>query len=126
MSSWAKVILYVLLTLFLGFILRELGFKGSKLLLLLGTVSVIGASVIGVGELVSLMPDISEEADEYVVTILKIVGVGYVFGICSELCTELGEAGVGRALSLAGRVEILLLVMPYFVKTISLGMELIG
>ena len=125
MSSWAKVILYVLLTLFLGFILRELGFKGSKLLLLLGTVSVIGASVIGVGELVSLMPDISEEADEYVVTILKIVGVGYVFGICSDVCGELGEMGLSTAVCLFGRVEIITLVLPYVKRIVEKGAELL-
>ena len=46
MSDWVKVIAYVLITLFLGTLLKELGFKGSKLVLLLGVVSVIGATVI--------------------------------------------------------------------------------
>ena len=46
MSDWVKVIAYVLITLFLGALLKELGFKGSKLVLLLGVVSVLGAAVI--------------------------------------------------------------------------------
>ena len=46
MSEWLKVVAYAVITLFLGTLLKELGFKGTRLIFLLGTVSVIGAAVI--------------------------------------------------------------------------------
>ena len=49
MSGWMQVAAYALITVFLGVLLRELGFRGSKLILLLGTVSVIGAAALSAG-----------------------------------------------------------------------------
>ena len=36
----------------------------------------------------------------------------------------LGEGGLATVLTIAGRVEIFLLILPYFVKTVELGLEL--
>lgn len=117
MSTWAKVISYALITLFLGVVLKELGFKGSRLVVLLGTVSLIGLGVIYVGEVVSLFPMLDVDGERYAAAMLKMVGVGYAFGICSDVCRELGETSLASVVSLIGRIEILMLSMP-FVKTI--------
>lgn len=55
---------------------------------------------------------------------LKVVGCGYVFGFCAEVCEELGERGIASAVSVAGRVEILSLVFPYFLEICKLGKNL--
>ena len=125
MSVWMKVVAYVLITLFLGALLRELGFKGTRLLILLGTVTLVGASVIGIGELVSDLPGLDGDNGEYASAMLKMVGVGYVFGICSDICSELGESGLGNAVCLFGRVEILALSMPFIKRRVEKGVELI-
>jgi hypothetical protein len=125
MSAWGKVIAFALLTLFLGVLLRELGFKGSRLVVLLGTVSVLGLCVIYVGEAVSLFPGLDGDGREYSVAMLKMVGVGYAFGICSDVCRELGETGLASAVSLFGRVEILMLSMPFIKRVLEKGLELI-
>ena len=88
MSDWLKIIAYVLITLFLGTLLKELGFKGSKLVLLLGVVSVIGATVTYIGKMFSFLPGLDEDTKKYSVAMLKILGVGYAFGICSDVCTD--------------------------------------
>ena len=124
MSEWGRVIAYALITAVLGVVLRELGFRGTRLVMLIGTVSLIGASVTYIGDALSLLPSV-QDGGEYAVAMLKIVGVGYAFGICSDVCRELGESGVANAVGLVGRVETFLAVLPYFEKMIELGAELL-
>ena len=125
MSDWVKVIAYVLITLFLGALLKELGFKGSKLVLLLGVVSVLGAVVIYIGKMLSFLPNLSDDTKEYAVAMLKILGVGYAFGICSVICTELGESSLASAVCLFGRIEIVMLSIPFIKTIVEKGIELI-
>ena len=125
MSDWVKVIAYVLITLFLGALLKELGFKGSKLVLLLGVVSVLGAVVIYIGKMLSFLPNLSDDTKEYAVAMLKILGVGYAFGICSDICTELGEPSLASAVCLFGRIEIVMLSIPFIKTIVEKGIELI-
>lgn len=125
MNAFWKVIAYTLITLFLGFILKELGFKGSKLVFLLGTVSLVGLSVIALGEAVSALPKVGEESAEYAKAILKIIGVGYAFGICSDICAELGETSLGGAVTLFGRIEIVLISLPYIRRIVEKGIEIL-
>jgi stage III sporulation protein AD len=125
MSDWLKVIAYVLITLFLGALLKELGFKGSKLVLLLGVVSVLGAAVIYIGEMLSFLPKLNESVKEYAVAMLKILGVGYAFGICSDICAELGETTLAGAVCLFGRIEIVMLSVPFIKTIVEKGIELI-
>ena len=125
MSDWVKVIAYVLITLFLGALLKELGFKGSKLVLLLGVVSVLGAVVIYIGKMLSFLPILDDKAKEYAVAMLKILGIGYAFGICSDICAELGESSLAGAVCLFGRIEIVMLSVPFIKMIIEKGIEMI-
>ena len=125
MSTWLKVLAYAFITLFLGVVLKELGFKGTRLVVLLGTVSLIGASVLYIGELIGALPGVSDSGKEYAVAILKIVGVGYAFGICSDICRELGEATLSNAVCLFGRIEILMISLPFIKRVVEKGTELL-
>jgi stage III sporulation protein AD len=120
-----KIIAYVFITLFLGVVLKELGFKGARLLTLLAVVSVLGGVAVYVGDLVGMLGDFGEVGEEYTLAILKIVGVGYVFGICSDICTELGEGVLGNAVCMFGRVEIMIISVPFLKTILEKGIELI-
>jgi stage III sporulation protein AD len=65
------------------------------------------------------------DLSEPVSVILKIIGLGYLFGISADICRELGEGGIAKALEVAGRVEIILLSVPDLIKTLNLGVGLI-
>ena len=121
MSEWVRVLAYVFLTLFLGTLLKELGFKGSRLIFILGAVSLVGAAVICFGKIISLLPGVGEEGRRYVVAMLKIIGVGYAFGICSEL----GETSLSNAVCLFGRIEIITLSVPFIKMIVEKGIEMI-
>ena len=125
MSYGVKVVAYVLITLFLGIILKELGFKGSRLVLLMGMISVIGATAIYVGELVGSFSELGDRGGEYTVAILKIVGIGYVFGICADVCAELGEGALCNAVTLFGRVEIMMICLPFVKMIVEKGIALL-
>lgn len=125
MSGIFKIVAYVIITLFLGVVLKELGFKGARLIFVLGIISVIGVVVTYVGSLVDLLDGVGDVDTEYTVAILKIIGVGYVFGICSDICTELGEGVLSSSVSLIGRVEIMMLCTPFIKMIIEKGVVLI-
>ena len=125
MSEWMRIIGYALITVFLGVILKEFGFKGSKLVLIIATVSIIGASALSAGSIFSLIKGLSGDNSEYAVAMLKIIGVGYVFGVCADICSELGEGGLSNAVCLFGRVEIVTISLPFIKRIIEKGVEIL-
>lgn len=125
MTEWGRIIGYALVTLFLGVVLRELGFKGTRLVVLLGTVSLLCVFAVYIARAIEAIPYLGENADEYAVAMLKMVGVGYAFGICSDVCRELGEGVLSDVVCLIGRVEILTLSLPYIKRIVERGVELI-
>ena len=125
MSEWMKIIAYAFITLFLGVVLKELGFKGTRLVMILGTLSLLCVSITYIGEAMSIFPVAYADGEEYAVAMLKMVGVGYAFGICSDICRELGEGSLSGVVVLLGRVEILALSVPFIKRIIERSVELI-
>ena len=116
--------------LLLGFcslLLSEAGFKGKRVFAALGGVILICALSGEIGQAVSQILGFAEGAGigEGARCASKIVGAGYLFGIGADVLAELGESGVSRALIAAGKIEILLIVMPYFVDILELGLSLL-
>ena len=111
-----------------AFLLGELGFKGRRIFSVLVAVTVLSVAADGLFSVVSMLGDFGEVAGigETVELALKIIFVGYLFGVTSELCSELGEGTLAGALTMAGRVETFLLVLPKFRELLRIGMELIG
>ena len=58
--------------------------------------------------------------------VLKVVGVGYLCGIVADSCQELGEGRIASAVTFVGRIEIIVIVVPFFEEIIRLGAELLG
>ena len=126
MSDLLRVVAYAMITLFLGFLLREFGFRGYKLIAIVGTVGIIGATAVSIGEILSSLSAFSGRIDEkYVKMILKILGVGYISGICSDICIELGELGLSSAVLLVGKCEIVAIAAPCAIYIIEQGVSLL-
>ena len=86
MSLLVKCVGYALLVLFLGIVLRELGFQGARLVSLVCSVGIIGAAVGGIGELGDLLGDVwNGISSDSVIAVVKIIGVGYVSGVCADV-----------------------------------------
>ncbi len=110
-----------------AFILRELGVRS------VGIFGVVcGAVILSMGldaarDMGIAFSELAELCDiaEIAADILKIIGVGYIFGICSDICSEVGEAGTGSALALIGRLEVVGIALPYFKKIIDTAISLL-
>lgn len=125
MNDWLRVIGCALISALLGVLLKELGFAGSRMILLLGTVGAIGFAAVCVGEVMEGIVGLSPENAEYVRVILKMVGISYVAGVCSDICTDLGQTSLSGAISSVGRVEIMILSLPYVKRIIEEGVKLL-
>lgn len=122
-----RVCALALLAAIFGAMLQEFGFRSKRLfitfclLLLLSAASEpLNKIFEGISSL-SALAGVSEAAK----CALKAVGLGYVFGITSDICRELGETGIASAVTVVGRLEIFLVVFPYFEETVKLGVELL-
>lgn len=111
-----------------AFMLRSFGWRGvpifiataSTLLLieLQGRFEYIFDSLRVIGEMSGVSESLSSA--------LKVLSCGYLFGICGDICRELGESGVAKTVDIVGRVEIIAIVVPYFEQIINVGIDLIG
>ncbi|MBO5907930.1 MAG: stage III sporulation AC/AD family protein [Clostridia bacterium] len=122
-----RVVLSALVMVLVGAILSEVGFSSrrlySALCLTLLLLSVLGA----VGDMLGEVLGFADGAGvgEVARCAVKIVGVGYVTGFVCDVCEELGERGISSAVMTVGRVEMLLIVFPYFKEILNVGMGLL-
>ena len=109
----------------LAFLLREMGFKGAKLVSSAVIIAAVGFAVLYIEKLSSGL-EISvfgKSFGDAVLLLMKIFGTGYLFGVSADFCRELGESGIASALLVVGRVVILLEIMPTLTEIIGLGIE---
>lgn len=126
MSDLVKTLGIVFLLLFLALILRELGFKGARFITLIGTIGILAVSVSSMDGIFKLMGDISAGGyGEYVAAVMKIIGIGYVSGICSDVCIEFGELTLSNSVLLLGKVEMLAISAPCAISILERGVNLI-
>ena len=111
----------------LGYLLSELGWRGRRIFGALGCVTLLLLLSDGLGSIVSEMKGICDVGgvSDTARTALKVVFSGYVFGFCSDTATELGEGGISNAVNIAGRVEILLIVLPYLSDVFNSVLEVL-
>ena len=123
----SKAIGVALVSAILSALLDGLGFKSRRLFSTLSAIVVMVGLVGSVSELLGSVMKIADgtgigdAADKAV----RAVGLGYVFGFTSDICNSLGESTLASLVTAVGRVEIFLLALPYFVKTVELGVELL-
>ena len=108
-------------------LLDSMGFKSKGLFASLCGLMILSALGEPLTEIFGSLISVAERTgiSEAASCALKAVGLGYVFGITSDICTSLGEVGIARAVTAVGRVQIFAVSYPYFEKMLSLGMELL-
>ena len=111
----------------LAFLLRESGWRASRLFSAFGVVLLLIHTVSRAGELFGgalgafggLFNNAGTEP------ILFILGTGIIFGTVSDICRGVGEEGIAEALEWAGRVEILLISMPTLTEILKMASEIL-
>lgn len=122
-----KVAALAILLSIICFVLSELGFRSKRVFALLSLVALMLLCCGAVGEIVPRLSELTALAGitETAETALKVVFSGYVFGIASDVAAELGEGGIANAVTLGGRLEITLIILPYLMDVVSAAVELL-
>lgn len=123
-----KLIGTALLLTVTAFLLRQLGWKGAPVFAVICTVLLLVETADSLARIFNSVTLVGEAGDvsEPLRAALKTLGAGYLFGISADVCRELGESGIAKAVEVVGRVEIIAIVVPYFERIIKVGIELIG
>lgn len=111
-----------------AFLLREMGWRGAVAFSVFGAVALLSFLSDGLTEILGSVSELGDIGgiSEITKEILKVVLASYIFGISADICSELGEKALSAALVSVGRVEILLISMPYFVGIVKSAVGLVG
>ncbi len=111
-----------------AFILRSFGWKGTPVFAVIASVVLIGEASHILGNIFDSVDFLYNESGirEGISAALKVLGLGYLFGISADICRELGESGIAKSLEVVGRVEIIAVAIPFWKEIIETGVELIG
>ena len=122
-----KAALAALASAALAFILSSYGYRDKRLFSTLAATALLSFGLFlfsGAKDAILSLARLTG-LGELAATALKTVGVGYVFGIASDVSRELGEGGIASALTVVGRIEIFVTVLPYIVRVVELGVDAI-
>ena len=108
-------------------LLKEIGWRGVPLVGVVASLGLVGFVLPYFSRLESFYSDIADGfgLSELVKSVVKVIGVGYLGGICADVCTELGAGGAASAVVTVARLEILILTAPYFVRVVEMGVSLL-
>ncbi len=108
-------------------LLKDLGWRGAAVFSAFSLVMLFSLCTEGLLELSGVLSQLAAGStlSEAAEGILKITGIGLLMGAAADICRELGENGIARGVALAGRLEILLVALPFLQKIIALGVELL-
>ena len=118
-----RIALGGLLSAVVGVVLTEMGFKGKRAFAAVCFTLLLSMAFGEATDMLGTVLGFAEGAGigKVARVALKVVGVGYIFGFASDICEELGERGAASAMSAAARIEIILLIFPYFMEICEMG-----
>ncbi len=121
---FARTLGVIILVGILSQVLKLFGWKGVPVfvsLCILGIVSLYAEAFLGV------FSEIQELAAvggiyEYARAAVKIIAVGFLCGVLADAFSEMGEGGLAKSVTLASRLEIICICLPYFRKIVDTGL----
>ncbi len=66
------------------------------------------------------------EFGEYFTVLMKAMGITMAVQFTSEICRDCGEGGIASKLELAGKVEVMILCLPFIKELISLAADIMN
>ena len=107
------------------FLLQRLGRAEASVYAAVGAVVLLSMGMRPLSEAVqALLPLGDGVGEDALLAVSKALSVGYICGICSDLCEDLGQAAVSRAMLFGGRALIFSLSVPYILSIFRFCEEL--
>ena len=109
-----------------AFILKCFGAKGAPLIAVATILTLFSLFDSYFTEIISIFDTVSgiEGVAEGSKTIVKVLGIGYLSSVSSDICREIGEGGIASVIVTVARLEALLVALPIFEDVLSFGLEL--
>ncbi len=86
----------------------------ALLTLFFAIMSKYGEAITGISELTR-----ENGLGRYSTLMIKALGIGTAVKITSDICRDFGEGGIAGGIELAGKLEILLLALPFISELLS-------
>lgn len=114
------------LTAAMALTVKATGSKLAPLVPLFGGTVLLMAAIARYREPINAMLTLAEEAgiSSSVGTVVKMLAVGGLCTMASDICRDLGEGTLAARVELCGRAEILLLCLPFLLELITLALGL--
>ena len=116
-----------LLGVFLALLLSEAGCRGSRLVSISATLTLLLLALSRVSDVLSELEWLRDASgiDEVARLAIRIVGIGYIAGISYDIASDLGQHGVASSVLTVGRVEMLLATAPAVTEILRLASSMI-
>ncbi len=103
-----------------AFMLREMGYRAVAVFLLFGVSVVLSFLPEYIDAIFPFLSSFfTDEVNGAASAIMKISGIGILAEICAEICDSLGERILSRTMAVILRLEVLIVVIPYFEEAVS-------
>ena len=63
---------------------------------------------------------------QYIIIVIKVIGVAYLAQISAEICKDAGENAIGTKIELGGKIIIITLSMPVIYRLLEVVSEVIN
>lgn len=111
-----KVCGVALISAMLITLLRKLGSEQAVMLKLISGVAVAALSVAAISPVIEFIRELSamsESVADYAELMLRALSVAITTHVCAVVCRDCGEGSLASYVEMGGKVEILLLSLPY-------------
>lgn len=129
MNTFLKITAAVLVTALLSLVISKQSKDFSVLLVLAACSMTVVITMQYMEPVIALMQKLSSMANldnELLKILLKSVGIGILAEIVSLICTDSGNATLGKTLQISAAVIILYLSTPLFINLIDLIEEILS
>lgn len=129
MDNFIKLIAGVLITAIIYLILSKRDKEITVLLTLAVCCMIVGIAVVYMRPLFDFFNDLRKAADlnsDFLKILLQAVGIGLLSEITSLICTDIGNAAMGKTIQIVSSSLILYISLPLFQKLMTMISEIMG
>ena len=123
-----KVCGVALISAMLITLLRKMGSEQATMLKLISGVAVATLSMAAISPVIEFVREVaamSESVTEYAELMLRTLSVAITTHICAGVCRDCGEGSLASYVEMGGKVEIILLSLPYIKGVINSAVGMI-